>query len=313
VIPLRRFHPCVRPNLSDYMAAFTFNGYFDESGEESNNPRVLSFAGYIASVQTWEFFEANWKAALDAFRVKYFHMREFCHSVDEFKGWKDDEIRRREFIQSLTKVVATSGADLSGICAVVEMADLKRFNASHSQDLEAYSFCMSRCFVEMVNWLWGKADGVNAVCDKIDRPYGRIDKAFQYLASDPIYKSASDAIVMAPIPKSQSFKTVIPLQLADFAAWEVRKACESKSQWLSETPADEQTVMNWFLWKNLKPMEKSRQPGDVVLRKSLMIPTHWTGERGSVVSLIKAAPLQGIYWGYDDIVEFDARKNRPIP
>jgi hypothetical protein len=291
------------------MAAFTFNGYFDESGDESNNPRVLSFAGYIASVGTWEIFEAKWKAVLDEFHVKYFHMREFCHSVEEFAEWKGDDARRRDFVQALTNTVADSGSDLFGVCAVVEMADLKRFNEFHSQDLEAYSFCMSRCFVELVNYLIDKQDGVNAVCDKISRAYARIAMAFKYLASDPYYKTASDIIAMTPILKSQSFKTVIPLQLADFAAWEVRKACESKSQWLSETPEDEQTVMNWFLWKNLKPQETSRKPGDVILRKSLMIPTHWTGERGSVVSLIKAAPLRGYYWGYDDIADFDARKN----
>ena len=304
MITSNTFHNRMCPDPKTYMAVL--KGYFDESGDEENNPelRVVSFAGYIASDGTWTNFERLWQSVLDEFEVAFFHMKEFGPSVGEFESWKGQEQKRKAFIQALTKAVANSGNDLYGVCAVVELADLERFNSSHGQDLEGYSFCMSGCIMEILHRPWAENDEVDAFCDKVHDCHRKIHRAFQYLKNDRRYSQRLDTIRMAPISKNQSFRNVLPLQLADFAAWESRKSNESKSQWLTETPADQRTFMNWFLWKNLQ----FKRPKKTGIGK-IKIPSRWTAERASAVELVKAAPLQGLYWGYEDILEADEHRN----
>ena len=62
-------------------------------------------AGGVSDNVQWRFFEAEWKGLLEEFKVPYFHMRKFAHSLGPFDSWKGDEKRRRHFIERLVGIL----------------------------------------------------------------------------------------------------------------------------------------------------------------------------------------------------------------
>lgn len=78
--------------------------YFDESSTHASSPLIVIAGGVSDDVQ-WSFFEAEWKGLLEEFKVPYFHMRKFAHSIGPFAPWKGDEKRRRQFIERLVGIL----------------------------------------------------------------------------------------------------------------------------------------------------------------------------------------------------------------
>jgi hypothetical protein len=292
-LPLVSLSTSLHPQKEALMAVL--KGWFDESGNSHPDMNVSSFAGYISSVDTWNQFEPLWQKVLDDFEVPYFHGREFGPSIGPFAKWKgkEHEPTRIAFIQRLTKAVSDSGTDIVGVAGAVFLGDLDHFNKTHKQAIEPYSFCMSACLMELFNRIWKTEDRVEAVCGTIDRGHLRIDKAFGYLSHDPFYSQCEKFITMIPLCKGIEDLNVLQLQFADFAAWEVRQFNERRSDWLKDTPnEDEQTFFNWFKW----------------VHATSKTPIHFSGERQSAISLVRAAPLQGRTWTYNAIVDLDDKR-----
>ena len=74
------------------------------------------------------------------------------------------------------------------------------------------------------------------ILDKFDRANHRWATALDFLKSDITSAPFAGALVGSPIRDCQSFKDVLPLQAADFLAWEMRKSCEEAPGW---TPSKE--------------------------------------------------------------------------
>ena len=73
------------------------NAYFDETGDETDaNSTVCGIGGVLAPGTHWESLNAGWKEILDREQLCYWHMKEFALSFGAFKGWGDDEPRRRK-------------------------------------------------------------------------------------------------------------------------------------------------------------------------------------------------------------------------
>ena len=79
------------------MAMFT--AYFDASGE--SNAGILTVAGCVSDFKKWKRFEERWRGILQREGIKVFHMTDFASSRDEFKTWKGQTERRRQFIADL--------------------------------------------------------------------------------------------------------------------------------------------------------------------------------------------------------------------
>lgn len=82
----------------------SFASYHDAAGAQ-HDPGNLIVAGVIASEDQWKKFEGNWKAALDREHIAEFHFTDFKASQGDFKGWKNDEPRRRTFVADLLHVI----------------------------------------------------------------------------------------------------------------------------------------------------------------------------------------------------------------
>lgn len=77
----------------------------DESGHRAD-PQcpVMAMAGAIASRDAWDTASEQWQGVLDRFEINDgLHMNEFAHSTGEFKTWKGDERKRRDFINDLLR------------------------------------------------------------------------------------------------------------------------------------------------------------------------------------------------------------------
>jgi len=80
--------------------------YLDDSGTRGDTVS-LTVAGFLASVEEWEHLIPEWKGVLASpeFDVCHFHMKDFAHSLREFKDWKGKERKRRRFIRQLLHVL----------------------------------------------------------------------------------------------------------------------------------------------------------------------------------------------------------------
>jgi hypothetical protein len=81
-----------------------FTVYFDASGHPDGT-KVLSVAGFIATVEHWIRIERKWKKVLGDYGVASLHMKDFAHSTGEFVGWKENKTKRRLFLSALIDIL----------------------------------------------------------------------------------------------------------------------------------------------------------------------------------------------------------------
>ncbi len=117
--------------------------YFDETGHSSDTAqRFVGMAGFVAPMLNWEFFEANWKAALNRFDLPYFHMKDFAQFRGAFRGWTEDQ--RRELFNALLRIITESGAMTLG--SIVPLAEYKKVTGERQAHwIEPYYICMVSC------------------------------------------------------------------------------------------------------------------------------------------------------------------------
>jgi len=267
----------------DAMVA-VIRGYFDNSGD-ANDPQhnVLTLGGYLANEGQWAKFEREWKANLDDFGLPYLHMKEFAHNLTPFERFKTDEPERQRFLSKCISIIG--GFHPKAICHSIRIADLKRFNGDFGQKIDAFSFCLYIVFVDL-HQSYGKNNRVELLIDKIDKPHNKIEKAEAYSRTDSFYDDPASTIDTRPLKDSDSFKNILPIQAADFLAWELRKSCENIDEWYrtrkASLPADE--------WLNDLGRWNLARHG--VLFK----------ERKSLLALAEAAPSEGVELDYDTLV-----------
>ena len=66
-------------------------GYFDESGDFDEDPKVFCIAGYFIGEQQAREMDAAWGAVLEEHDLPYFHMVDCAHGNGIFKGRKKEE------------------------------------------------------------------------------------------------------------------------------------------------------------------------------------------------------------------------------
>jgi hypothetical protein len=99
-------------------------------------------------------------------------------------------------------------------------------------------------------------DEIEIVIDKIDKPYKRAGLAEQYARTDTYANLKCDLLPILPLQKDESFKTIIPIQAADFLAWELRKSSEDRKTWEpSEASHSSREGVNEDYWKWAREFE----------------------------------------------------------
>lgn len=291
--------------------ASVIRGYFDESGKE-NDPQLADsacvVAGYVASDETWPQVERSWQEVLKSpqYDVPYLHMREFAHSSkgSPFESWKSEPSKRASFLADLAEVVAESS--LFGVCGLIRLPDLKRFNSETGLALEAYSLGMFACLLELsINF---PNVSIETIWDRVERHEQLISLARSYAASERFYPKFGQRIEIAPLAKHLSSKVVPALQIADFAAYELLKSHRGKNDWfLHEMPNTEPDNWNnsyakWSFDRMIDSVDAGRKN----------VRTYWPDERRSHLALFNAKnsrPMEGGVWTYHTLCAAHTSRN----
>src|SRR5258708_20117482 len=120
--------------------------YMDETGHPDDPAlHFCGMAGFVAPLEKWQEFEKYWQPTLDSYNLlEPFHMKNFAHSEGEFKGWKGDEVKRRELYGKLVKIIRDTQAEPIG--AIVSIEDFqtlttKQQSLFHSPYMTAFQAC----------------------------------------------------------------------------------------------------------------------------------------------------------------------------
>lgn len=196
--------------------------YFDAS-HSGQNDGVMVVSGWLSSVERWLQFETDWRLVLAKFDVPYFHMKEFAHSVEAFAvGWKGQDAKRELFIRALLAVIKDHV--MASFSCLIENCIFEQVN--HEYQVREYfgneyALCGRVCIAEVGKWMRprGYEQAAEFVFEDGD-PRGRLTWLMEsqgYPA--PLYRPSRDRIAK----DGTIIRGLLPLQAADFAAYELRK------------------------------------------------------------------------------------------
>jgi hypothetical protein len=160
-------------------------------------------------------------------------MREWVNADSKiYEHLKKDAERQAGFFADLAQCVKDN--TVFCVTSTVKLPDLRKFNEDTGLQLDAYAFGLYGCIIDLREKY--PDEQIEIVIDKIDTPYKRAGLADQYARTDTYRDLKVDLLPIVPLKDSESFKNVLPIQAADFLAWELRKVSEDRKNWV---PSDE--------------------------------------------------------------------------
>ena len=200
--------------------------FLDESGTDDTSP-AMCVAGLLYERSAQKKLNRQWKAELEKAGIDYFHMREFCHRVGQFKG-KDSK-----FCDQLHRsLIGIIKEHVIGGAAVLTMPE-REFNAIRGQKWEfsQYTTCAYAC----VHFLLGQASRLRQgpVHFFIESGHERQGELARLLEDFRVYSKLQASIMPegSPHAKWRCFaasvfagkKDIRSLQTADALAYELVK------------------------------------------------------------------------------------------
>jgi hypothetical protein len=173
--------------------------------------------------------------------------------------------------------------------ATVRMNDVGRFNCEFGLHLDAYSLALHFCLTELS--LMYPNSTLEIILDRVPKGPTKIALAKQYIGSDKYYPNARKIVAgweITPLDKKLTFRNVLPIQAADFLAWETRKSITRRDEWFTTVKPElqpEEWLMSLLMWEG-------RKKGNNVLI--------WpdANERRSFLELKRELPIEGQVWDY---------------
>jgi len=217
--------------LSNRRVLGMFKACMDESGTDAASP-IASVAGWIATLEDWAGFERQWLEALGDYGVTYFHMKEFAHSTGQFKDWKGNENRRKAFLKRLTKIV-----DRWSTFGIWVRVPKDEYRACLSEDEQSdmgdpYLFCLYTVITFLVpKWpaLWRDAK-LTFVFEENKEWSSQAQTNYFRLKRKLIERLGKRAAFLSDYFTYCPKLCCVPLQAADFLAWESTKQLRELSR-----------------------------------------------------------------------------------
>jgi hypothetical protein len=211
-----------------------FSAYMDETGHsQDEGQRFVGIAGLIAPVANWEAFERKWKATLKVFKLPYFHMKEFAHSTQTFKGWGSSEAKRQKLFGKLLLHMETAHPIPFG--AIVPMERYRSFTKEQQGYFrDPYFLCFQSLVAACSSILeFRKAPDEEKVALIFSDQGEFKNRALQ------IYKKVEKTEVYirrSTPPIFRDMREFVPLQAADIVAYEMHKEFERQLYKPNEKP-----------------------------------------------------------------------------
>jgi hypothetical protein len=267
--------------------------YFDDSGHgDDQQNTALVLAGYVGPAEAWATFEPLFREALDRHAVPYLHMKQLAHNLSPYEKWKDNEAGRVAFLQDVVKAI--SQATLYGLGSLIRLKDLRRFNKEKGLDIDPVSFALYGNLIELHANYPGKS--IEIVIDRVNSAPSRIEMAKTFAATDAFLPGCGEGVSIRALSGNDSFRNVLPMQAADFAAYELRKDNETNTVFFSDVlpTIDRKDMMGQFLFWQLRKYGKATWP-----------PTR----RRSLDALSRVSPIGGGVWDHAMFIAADQARN----
>ncbi len=187
-----------------------FRAYFDASGNKREQ-RILTVAGFVGRVTKWEKFEKEWAAILAKEKVRSMHMTDFASSQGEFKNWKGQTDRRRNFISELGECIKRNTN--KGFASSVILNDYDDVNAKFRLAEFAgqpFTLCMRACLGGLARWAKKKRINIGELLIAVER--GDLDQG------ELIRIAQRDGFKITALPKDAAKA----FEAGDIAAWKTR-------------------------------------------------------------------------------------------
>jgi hypothetical protein len=226
-----------------------FRAFFDESGLNPREDKVLIMAGFLGHAAVWAEASGAWDACLhESPRIEYFSHREAQSLTREFRGWPRQ--RADDKVLALTGVI--SKFDLRGFCAGVPYGVLSSREQRISRKVMGSRF-----------YDWGFLAAVKAVLQYMQKvhPSEQVNFIFDErneltacIASYHEWKQNAqlddELIRYAGQCVPGTDKDYPALQMADLLAWECSKVAKTE---LPTDPFDVIADNNGILTINCQP------------------------------------------------------------
>ena len=190
-----------------------FTAYFDGSGSPDEG-KALVVAGYLSIADQWSEFDREWRACLENEGVSSFHMRDSAHSLREFASWKNDERRRRRFLERLIRITKLRVRKSIGNAVILDAYNRVNAEYAFAESIgPPYALCGMACMKDVYRW-----------ASKPKRQYAMPVCVFE--AGDKHtteFKQLIQRFPDWPDPQFLSKKDCVAFQAADLIAWESRK------------------------------------------------------------------------------------------
>jgi hypothetical protein len=258
--------------------------HFDDRGEASNpDHKAAMLCGVLGTVEDWDRFDREWQThVLGTFDLDYVHMKELKGYDGKFAKFKDNPSLTKCFFRAMATVV--NDCCLHAYSSTVWANDLVRFNSEHGQSVNDYALNLYSC-MRFLKVEFGDAE-VEVLVDRSNDVHHKMALAEGYAESDGGVTGITDTIGVMPINKARTAKTLLPLQAADFLAWELRRDAQEMEPWVSTLTGDE-SYQEYLRGRAIFLRSNKRN-----------VPFH----RRSLTALVQATRLRHTDWGYRELV-----------
>jgi hypothetical protein len=286
--PMRSLFVYPSPEPGALMAVL--KAYFDDSTafDSAQKPQLLTVGGYLSDVDSWGRFEVDWRNTLAWANVPYLHMKEFWDNDGIYKHIKDDPQKEELFFRRLVRPIK----DHTKFCTqtTILLEDLTRFNLDNGLNLSAPALGVYGCLLAL-QFQFPNGE-IEAIFDKFEQAGSVLEKAKAYLHSDVSAQpepgnKANPFLSIHPLERADSWRTILPMQAADWLSWEMRKTCIDTQPWIAQKGMNPSIdwVRDFHKWASNFSEEKGRP----------------FRNRKSFIALREANMPQGHIWNYEQL------------
>jgi hypothetical protein len=261
--------------------AVVIKGYVDDS--RSGDEHLWALGGFVGFVDQWEDFEVPWKRMLDAYSIPYLHIREFNDCEGVYAKWwpaKDHYAELAALFHDVTEIIGKS--KIEGIGGMTRCSDLTKFNEENGLALEPYSLAAYGTLIGL--WNRHAREPIQIIFDHVEHVDSKLVNAKKLADSDQVYAGDFDNMQMIPLNKAWSARNILPLQAADFLAWEWRKLHEDRREWWDQDRKPGDWDAQWADFEAWMAKENART-------------------RKSMEALVKKTQFHGLIWNRDSLCE----------
>jgi hypothetical protein len=189
--------------------------YVDESLSETNEPQVITCAGYVFRDTQAQRFTRDARKHLERLGLDFFHQTDCANAQDQYEGWElDDCLLAQKLLRENIK-----RRTMWGFATSINVRDYERIVGGDGLYVPtAYTYALTGCFAALRRWI--EESGYQGdVSYFIESGYAHQSDAQRFI-SEVLLRTEETAHKYRAVGAGfYDKRKVIPLQAADMLAW----------------------------------------------------------------------------------------------